>query len=189
MPFQLCQTGKQLDFVSIWPGMLGHWRNQWIDVAGVHTTAASYIPRETEIVFKRRLAMAEHLAQKNPRQALKLDPSPTVAEKAKAKAEKYRRMLILARKQLNEGKRAILPSFCSFIVSDFGEISEDGEQLQEWIVSAFRRKCKNEGSADGVPIEEKVRRFRRKFKLGIQLALASGLGNMICFTGFARCLS
>ena len=161
---------------------------KWVDVAGVHTTANSYIEREIEIVFKRRLAMSEHLAQRNPRQSLKVDLSPTVVEKAKAKSDKYSRLLLVARKQLHEGKRPIMPVFCPFIVSDFGEMGADAENLQEWIISEYRRKCKAMGTADGIPIEEKVRRFRRQFKMGIQLALASGLGQMINFTGFARCL-
>jgi hypothetical protein len=162
---------------------------KWVDVAGVHTTANSYIGRETEIVFTRRLAMAEHLAQRNPRQSLKVGPSPTVAEKAKAKTEKYSRLMLVAKKQLHEGKRPIMPEFCPFIISDFGELGVAAENLQEWIVSHYRRRCKLAGTADGVPTEEKVRRFRRQFRLGIQLALASGLGQMINFTGQARCLT
>jgi hypothetical protein len=162
---------------------------KWVDVAGVHTTANSYVARETEIVFKRRLAMSEHLAQRNPKQGLKVDPSPTIADKAKAKTEKYSRLMLVARKQLHEGKRPIMPEFCPFIISDFGEIGLAAENLQEWIVSEYRKRCKETGTADGVPIEEKVRRFRRRFRLGIQLALASGLGQMINFTGFARCLA
>ena len=53
-------------------------------------------------------------------------------------------------------------------------------ELQEWLVTAYAKKCEREGArADGCNKADMVRSFRQKFKLNVQLAVASGLGGML----------
>ena len=91
---------------------------------------------------------------------------------------------MVATKQYADAKRASLPKFTPFIVSDFGEISPAATELQEWIVEQYRVRLKKQGRRDdGCSSSELVRQFRHKFKVGIQLAIASGLGAMIQAAG------
>ena len=93
---------------------------------------------------------------------------------------------MVAAKQHADGKRASLPSFSPFIVSDFGEMSPAATHLQEWIIEQYRVKLKKQGRRDdGCSNSDLVRKFRHKFKVGIQLAIASGLGGMIHAAGQA----
>ena len=52
--------------------------------------------------------------------------------------------------------------------------------LQEWLVTAYAKKCEREGArADGCNSTDMIRAFRQRFKLNVQLAIASGLGGML----------
>ena len=83
-----------------------------------------------------------------------------------------------------DGKRLTLPSFIPFVVSDLGELAPDAANLQEWIVEQYRHKCsKLAPHADGCSTSELVRKFRHRFKIGIQMAMAAGLGAMIQAAG------
>ncbi len=85
-----------------------------------------------------------------------------------------------ATKQHTDGKRSSLPKFSPFVVSDFGELSPAATELQEWLVDQYRVKLKKDGRRDdGCSNAELVRQFRHKFKVTVQLAIASGLGAMI----------
>ena len=89
-----------------------------------------------------------------------------------------------AKQQHADGKRASKPTFSPFIVSDFGEMAPAATDLQEWIVEQYRIKLKKQGRrADGCSSSDLVRQFRHKFKVGVQLAIASGLGAMIQAAG------
>ena len=75
-----------------------------------------------------------------------------------------------------------MPHFCFF--SDFGDLSPDAIELQEWIVTAFAKKCEREGPrVDGCSSADLIRTFRQRFKLNVQLAIASGLGGMLLTAG------
>ena len=91
---------------------------------------------------------------------------------------------MVAKQQHMDGKRSSLPSFTPFVVSDFGELSPAAVDLQEWIVEQFRKKCMKHGArADGCSTLDLVRKFRYKFKVAIQFAMAAGLGSMIQAAG------
>ena len=158
---------------------------KWIDTSAVHTTCLSYQTTELKAVTKRNLSSAlaeEHLIA----DVLVHEPSPTLLSREALKAEKYSRLVMVAAKQHADGKRASLPSFSPFIVSDFGEMSPAATHLQEWIIEQYRVKLKKQGRRDdGCSNSDLVRKFRHKFKVGIQLAIASGLGGMIHAAGQA----
>ena len=156
---------------------------KWIDTSAVHTTCLSYQTTELKAVTKRNLSSAlaeEHLIA----DVLVHEPSPTLLSREALKAEKYSRLVMVASKQHTDDKRASLPSFSPFIVSDFGEMSPAATHLQEWIIEQYRVKLKKQGRRDdGCSNSDLVRKFRNKFKVGIQLAIASGLGGMIHAAG------
>ena len=89
-----------------------------------------------------------------------------------------------AQKQTKDKKRLHCPSFNSFIVSDYGDVSPAAIDLQEWLVTAYAKKCEREGArADGCNSTDMIRAFRQRFKLNVQLAIASGLGGMLLTAG------
>ena len=93
---------------------------------------------------------------------------------------------MVAKKQHSEHKRNTVPKFIPFIVSDCGELAPLAYDLQEWIVEQFRQKCLREGPrSDGCRPSDRVREFRHKLKVGVQVAVAAGLGSMIQGAGHA----
>lgn len=155
----------------------------WVDVGAVHTSSPSYSTVELKAIAARRLStrVAElHLLP----DALQGDPSPTLVKRETEKIEKYSRLVLVAKKQVAEHKRNSLPKFTPFIVSDCGELSPMAYDLQEWLVEQYRRKCAKESPrADGCTAAELVYQFRHKLKVGVQLAIAAGLGAMIQAAG------
>ena len=113
-----------------------------------------------------------------------LEPGPTLLERESAKCAKYGRLVLVAAKQRMEGKRSSLPAFTPFVVSDFGEMSPAAVGLQEWLVDQYRHRTAKLGPrSDGCATEQLVRQFRHKLKIGIQLAIAAGMGNMVQAAG------
>ena len=133
----------------------------------MHTTCLSHQTTELKAVTKRNLSSAlaeEHLIA----DVLVHEPSPTLLSREALKAEKYSRLVMVATKQYADGKRASLPKFTPFIVSDFGEISSAATELQEWIVEQYRVTLKKQGRRDdGCSSSDLVRQFRHKFKVGV----------------------
>jgi hypothetical protein len=101
---------------------------------------------------------------------LKAKPSPSLLKREAEKNHIY--------------SRSSLPIFNSFIVSDYGDVSPAAIDLQEWLVTAYAKKCEREGArADGCNSTDMIRAFRQRFKLNVQLAIASGLGGMLLTAG------
>ena len=91
---------------------------------------------------------------------------------------------MIAAKQHMDGKRSTLPVFVPFVVSDFGELAPDAIDLQKWLVNQFRLRCIKLGRRpDGCSTDELVRHFRHRFKVDMQLAIATGMGCMIQSAG------
>jgi hypothetical protein len=158
---------------------------KWIDVTVVHTGAESYLKKELKAVSDKLLTakLTSTLSLPDP---LKSDPSPTLLERTTAKIEKYSRLLLVAKKQAGEKKRKQAPVFSTFAVSDYGEAAPVAQDLQEWLVNQYRIKCEQAGKrSDGVKPLDLVRDFRNRLRLGIQMALAAGCGEMLCHAGRA----
>ena len=59
-------------------------------------------------------------------------------------------------------------------------------ELQEWVVNQYRIKIEQEGKRDdGCKSADLVRSFRNRLRIGIQMAIASGCGEMLCRAGQA----
>lgn len=172
-------TGLRLDVCLENPNT---GETKWIDTTVVHTTCASYRNTELKAIAKRNLALS--MADLHELPGLPQDQSPTLLQREVEKTEKYSRLVMVAAKQFKDGKRSSLPVFTPFVVSDFGELAPAASELQEWIVEQYRRKLVQEGRrADGRSIADMVRQFRHRFKVGIQLGIAAGLGAMIQAAG------
>ena len=118
------------------------------------------------------------------RDVLKGDPSPTLAKRTADKVDKYSMLLIVAQKQAKDELRRKTPTFSPFIVSDYGDLSPGAVDLQEWIVDQYRKKCVAESPrSDGCSPKELVQSFRHRLKIGVQLAIAAGMGEMIHSAG------
>ena len=158
---------------------------KWIDVTAVHTGAESYQDKELKAVSTRQVAgsLAANLSVPDP---LRSDPSPLLLERTTAKNEKYARLLLVAQKQAREKKRAQAPVFLTFAVSDYGELAPVARELLDWIVNQYRIKLEREGNRpDGCKPLDLARIFRYRLRVGIQMALAAGCGEMICKAGQA----
>ena len=158
---------------------------KWVDATVVHTGAESYQSKELKVMGSRLIAhqLAARITVPDP---IALDPSPTLLERTTAKNEKYSRLLLVAKKQAVEKKRKQAPVFSTFAMSDYGEMAPEAVALQEWLVNQYRRKCEQDGPrADGCKTVDLVRVFRYKLRIGVQMALAAGCGEMLCRAGQA----
>ena len=153
---------------------------RWTDVSVTHTSAASYADAELK-------AVAHKINSSNIAATFELPDYLKVQPLLKREAEKnlkYSRLITVAQKQTKEKKRLQCPTFTAFIVSDFGDLSPAALELQEWLVTAYAKKCERDGArADGCNSADLIRSFRQKFKLNVQLAIASGLGGMLLTAG------
>ena len=157
----------------------------WADVTVVHTGAESYQDKELKSLCARQISsqVSETILVPDP---FKLDPSPLLVDRSQAKISKYSRLVHVGKKQALEKKRKQAPRFTAFAVSDYGETAPMATDLMEWLVQQFRNKCERDGKqADGVSPLDRVRVFRRKLYTGVQFALASGCGEMLCRAGQA----
>jgi len=156
---------------------------KWTDVSVVHTSSVSYVDAELKAVGQ-KINTSNIAATFELPDYLKVQPSPSLLKREAEKNLKYSRLITVAQRQTKEKKRRQCPTFNSFIVSDFGDLSPAALELQEWLVSAFAKKCEREGARDdGCSSADLVRGFRQKFKLNVQLAVASGLGGMLLTAG------
>ena len=80
--------------------------------------------------------------------------------------------------------RTSVPTFAPFVVSACGELAPKAYDLQEWLVTQYKRKCSKDGRrSDGWTTAELARRFRHSLKMGVQTAVAAGIGTMIQTAG------
>ena len=155
----------------------------------MHTTSSSYVGAELKAVGEKINSSSISATFQLP-DYLKARPSPSMLKREAEKNFKYSRLITIAQKQTREKKRLQCPTFNSFIVSDFGDMSPAATDLQEWLVNAYAKKCESEAArADGCNKKDLVRSFRQKLKLNVQLAVASGLGSMLLTAGqpFGAC--
>ena len=156
---------------------------KWIDVSAMHTASPSYAAVEIKSVGQ-KINVNNIVAAYALPDYLRAKPSPSLLKREAEKKHKYSRLITVAQKQAKEKKRLQAPTFSAFIVSDFGDLSPKAQELQEWIVSAYARKCSSEGQrADGCTVADRTRAFRQRFKLDVQLAIAAGLGAMLLTAG------
>ena len=149
----------------------------------MHTSAATYMQAELKSVGEKTTASNIAATFQLP-DYLKATPSPSLLKREVEKNFKYSRLITVAQKQAKDKKRLQCPSFTSFIVSDFGDLSPATIELQEWLVTAYAKKCEREGARpDGCNKVDMIRSFRQKFKLNVQLAVASGFGSMLLTAG------
>jgi hypothetical protein len=149
----------------------------------MHTSAVSYVDVELKSVGHHINASNIAATFELP-DYLKAKPSPSLLKREAEKKFKYSRLITVAQKQTKEKKRLQCPTFASFIVSDFGDLSPDALELQEWLVSAYAKKCEREGPRpDGCNAADLIRSFRQKFKINVQLDVASGFGGMLLTAG------
>ena len=151
---------------------------KWVDTTVVHTVAESYREREFKSVLARNVSTST-ASSLSAIDALKFQASPILMERTVAKAEKYSRLLWIAKKQTQQKKRQQAPLFAAFSVSDFGELSPAATELLDWLVDQHRHLCERMGPrSDGCKPLELVREFKRKLKASVQMAVAAGSGEM-----------
>src|SRR6185437_8584513 len=157
---------------------------KWIDVTAAHTGAETYRDKELKALAARKVGegIATTLALPDP---FKTEPSPTLLERCIVKTEKYSRLVHVARRQVLEQKRAVVPTFLAFAVSDYGELSPMARDLLDWLVSCYRSKCNAEKRLDGTTTLSLVRNYRYRVRLSLQLAIAAGCGEMLLCAGRA----
>jgi hypothetical protein len=156
---------------------------KWTDVSVMHISSPSYAAGELKSVGE-QINSSNIAATFELPDYLKAKPSPSLLKREAEKNHKYSRLITVAQKQTKDKKRLHCPSFNSFIVSDYGDVSPAAIDLQEWLVTAYAKKCEREGArADGCNSTDMIRSFRQRFKLNVQLAIASGLGGMLLTAG------
>ena len=146
----------------------------------MHTAAESYREREFKAVMARNIPTSTATAL-SATDVLKFQSSPILLERTTAKNEKYSRLLWIAKKQAQQKKRKQAPQFSTFCVSDFGELSPSAIILLDWLVD--QRRSLAAARADGLKPLDIVRVFKHKLRIGIQMAIAAGSGEMFYGAG------
>ena len=111
----------------------------------MHTTTASYVDTELKSAGD-KINVSNIAAAFELPDYLKAKPSPSLLKREAEKNFKYARLITVAQRQTKEKKRLQCPTFTSFIVSDFGDLSPAAVELQEWLVTCFAKKCEREGA-------------------------------------------
>lgn len=172
-------TGLRLDLSVVDPT---NGDTFWIDATVCHTTSPSYIRAECKAAIARQLSST--LADDHQLPDVKrFEPSPTLLQREKEKIAKYSRLTTIAAKQFRDGRRSKSPQFLPFALSDTGEYAPAALEFQEWLVSRFKKAQKRQVRADGVPLADLVRTYRRDLKIAVQFAIAAGVGSMMLAAG------
>ena len=156
---------------------------KWLDATVVHRSCESYREREFKSVMARNISSstATSLAATD---VLRFQTSPVLLERVTLKDEKYSRLIWIAKKQAQQKKRRQAPQFSAFCVSDFGELSPSAITMLDWLVDKRRSLAEKSGArADGVKPLELVRQFKHRLRMGIQMAIAAGSGEMLHSAG------
>ena len=145
--------GLRLDLTIEDPGT---GETKWIDVSAAHTSCDSYVEEKLQEVVE-RLNNRDIAQDVKVPDIVTFKPGPTLVALERKKREKYSRLVMIARKQFNEGKRRALPEFMPFALANNGELAPEALVLQEWIVEKFRLKRQAEGSRpDGFSVNQLV---------------------------------
>jgi hypothetical protein len=154
----------------------------WLDATVCHTTSPSYARVETQAAAGRQVAemAARECGVPN---VLQFDPSPTLVQREKEKTQKYARLVAVANKQHRDGRRAKVPKFVPFALSDAGEYAPEAVDFQNWLVARFKQHHKRMVRTDGTSTADLTTEYRRNLRTSLQLALASGLSSMILAAG------
>lgn len=156
---------------------------RWVDATVVHTASESYREREFKSVMARNISSSTSQALATT-DVLKFQPSPVLLERTTIKNEKYSRLIWIAKKQAQQKKRKQAPTFHAFSVSDFGELSPSAFTMLDWLVDKRRSLAEQAGArADGLKPLEITREFKHKLRMGIQMAIAAGSGEMFHAAG------
>ena len=172
-------TGLRID-LAIVNSFTGE--TQWIDVTSVNTAAPSCASREIHFLHDRQRAAAASASLLIP--AVSTNPSPSLEHRESIKKEKYSRLVCVASRQADEGKRQRKPAFTPFAMSSTGDFGPEAWLLLEWLVNQYRQKCSRESTRpDGFTTKELTADFRHRLIVDLQFAMAIGNGNMICKAG------
>ena len=156
---------------------------KWIDATVVHTAAESYREREFKAVVARNVSASTATALATV-DVLKFQTSPVLLERTTLKDEKYSRLVWIAKKQTQQKKRRQTPQFNTFCVSDFGELSPSAIIMLDWLVDKRRSLAEKAGArTDGLKPLDIVKRFKHNLRMGVQMAIAAGSGEMFHSAG------
>ena len=150
----------------------------WVDVAGLHPTAASYLGPNTSFVRK----LAEDEGRDAP--TMMGQSSPAVRTRARQKSDKYQPFCAVADQQLKGGKRVTRPSFFPCIVSHSGELSSDFFRLIGWLTGKLKKTAAGAPRRDGLTPAVLGSRFAADFKAALMCAVVNGFGQMLTSGGF-----
>jgi hypothetical protein len=156
---------------------------RWSDVTSVHSMCKSYRRAEiarTELNIK---AFLDGIPEKDW-------PHLEGARAAKAEKDKralYGQMAMVGRRQHLHGLRSQEPQFVPLVITTHGEMGLAMIAHQEWVTGVYRDKVVQEGldhpREDGLSSEQLTASFRTEFRVGVQVAVAKGLAQMLAEAG------
>ena len=154
----------------------------WIDVAAVHSTAASYV-HATKAWFQKEAVAESIAAEVGTENAMSTQNSPTVAATVKKKFATYSLMTSIAALQKAKRVRDFVPRFMACVVSHEGEMSSDVFAIIEELAKCVRVNALTDTSC-GYPPAQVSAEFRRRAKDRIATAVAAGFGRALSTVGY-----
>ena len=107
-----------------------------------------------------------------------------VEDQSKLKVNVYNPLVMLAKKQVADRKRACAPRFFAVVCSTLGEFGKDTFKIVELLTAAYKLKLQRAGPRnDGRRLESLSAQYRNNLRNAIQVSVARGLGSMLMYSG------
>ena len=154
-----------------------------IDVSGVCVQTPSQLA--TQLRHQAKMDVLRSTAMSNGRPFSEArTPSPAIAERVKQKEEKYRPMMTIAEKQVQQGLRTHPPVFKVVAFTRGGEFSPHTFELVDWISDHFGRMDVLTGNRFDYRTPAMAKwAFRSEFLDALSSAVASGTARILRAAG------
>jgi hypothetical protein len=140
----------------------------WYDTTCGHPTARRHRAAEFQHTMRR-------LAATQPEELETLEPSLTITNLHNDKVQGYALMLAIAKRQVHDGVRTVMPTFAPVALTTSGEACDGTRFLTEWLVNRYSEKLAREGARnDDRKATHLTGDFRFRFKLSLLFAIIKG---------------
>jgi hypothetical protein len=156
--------------------------SKFVDVAGVHPTAHSYIKATAK--FARKIVQAEVEAKESGGVSEMVgEVSPRILAVELSKHRTYGLLGSIADHQKRLGTRQGSHEFVPAICTHYGELGSPFFNLIEWMTGQYKRHCRGVVRADGRAERFVTADYRRRLKDAIFARIATGFGGMLDSVG------
>ena len=177
------QKGRTLDVLSTFPAS-NRAADLWMDVRVTHSTQRTLLDKTykfcCDVYHAEAKAGGDHA-----RSGMLQEMSPAVTNSVKEKERAYEPMMKLARDQVKNKSRRVLPALMACVISHEGEFSRPLVRTIETLTQHYRNliKAKPHLFETGEKLGKKTSTFRASLKDALMCANANGFGKALACAG------